>query len=95
MCVANANGDYICFIDDDETASEYWINNLYDTMKKYKSDGVFGYVETVFDKKIPAHFHNREFYFTPVGETGTRAYYYFTTNALIKSEILKNEDGPF
>ncbi len=29
-CVENTSGRYICFIDDDETASESWIKNLFD-----------------------------------------------------------------
>ncbi len=30
-----------------------------------------------------------------MGGTGTKALFYFTTNALIKAEILKSEPGPF
>ncbi len=91
LSVENASGDYICFIDDDETASELWIQNLYDAMIKYNADGVFGYTEPIFDNNIPLHFRRREFYFTPVGETGTEASFYFTTNAIVKSDIIKNE----
>ncbi len=94
-CLANAKGDFICFIDDDETASEYWIWNLYETLKYFNADGVFGYVEAVFAENIPFEFQNREFYFSPVGGTGTKAFYLFTTNVLIKSNLIKNEKVPF
>ncbi len=95
LCVENSSGDYICFIDDDEIASELWVQNLYDAMIKYNADGVFGYTEPVFDNNIPLHFRRREFYFTPVEETGAEASFYFTTNAIVKSEIIKNEKVPF
>ena len=94
-CVENASGEYICFIDDDETASESWIKNLYDALIKYNADAVFGYVETIFDKRIPSHFQLREFYFSPVGRTGTKALFYFTTNAIVKTKLIKSEKIPF
>ena len=94
-CVENALGEYLCFIDDDETASESWIKNLYDALIKYNADAVFGYVEPVFDQKIPLHFQHREFYFSPVGKTGTEALFYFTTNAIVKADLIKSEDIPF
>lgn len=95
VCVQHSNGRFICFIDDDETASDTWINNLYNAIINYNSDGIFGYVEPIFDKDIPAQFHKREFYFSEVGETGTKAKFYYTTNAIIKSELIKSEEGPF
>jgi succinoglycan biosynthesis protein ExoM len=95
VCVENATGDYICFIDDDETADKNWIGNLLDCFQKFNADGAFGYVEPVFDKGVPSHFKNRSFYFSPMGKTGSLAKFFFTTNAIVKSELIKNEDGPF
>ena len=94
-CVNNSTGNFICFIDDDETASDLWIKNLHDTLHIYDADGVFGYVEPIFDPKIPSPFRKREFYFSPVGETGSKALFYFTTNALVSSNIIKSEAIPF
>ncbi|MDH3267266.1 MAG: glycosyltransferase [Ignavibacteria bacterium] len=94
-CVANATGDYICFIDDDEIASENWITRLYEALSAFNADGVFGYVEPIFDENIADNFKKREYYFSTVDKTGSTAKFYFTTNALIKAELLKNEKIPF
>lgn len=95
VCVENATGDYICFIDDDETADQNWIGNLLDCVHKFNADGAFGYVEPVFDNRIPNHFRQREFYFSPLGNTGSIAKFYYTTNCIIKTELIKSEDIPF
>lgn len=95
MCVSNSSGIFICFIDDDETASENWVINLYDSLIKYNADGAFGYVQAVFDKNIPDYLRKREFYFTNVPPTGSLAGFYYTTNAIIKSELVKRENPPF
>jgi succinoglycan biosynthesis protein ExoM len=95
VCVENATGDYICFIDDDETADKNWIGNLLNCVHKFNADGAFGYVEPVFDHIIPGHFKQREFYFSAVGNTGSIAKFYYTTNCLIKTELIKSERIPF
>lgn len=95
ISVENATGDFICFIDDDETADENWISNLLDCIHEFNADGVFGYVEPVFDNKIPEHFKQREFYFSPLGNTGTNAKFYYTTNCIVKARLIKSEHIPF
>jgi glycosyltransferase involved in cell wall biosynthesis len=95
MGVQNAAGDFICFVDDDETATKDWIQNFYNTVSKYNADGAFGHVEAFFDESIPEYLQKREFYFSTIGETGTEAKVYFTTNTIVKSELIKNADGPF
>lgn len=94
-CVENSSGKFICFIDDDETASTEWIISFYNAVSKYNADGAFGYVEPVFDNSIPEHFRKREFYFSKFGETGLESRFYFTTNAIVKADLVKNEQGPF
>jgi glycosyltransferase involved in cell wall biosynthesis len=95
MSVKNASGKYICFIDDDETADENWISNMINFLLKFDADGAFGYVEPFFDKAIPDYLQKREYYFSPLGETGAKARAYFTTNAIIKSELLLSEKVVF
>lgn len=95
LSVLNATGDFICFIDDDETASINWIQNLYNAVTFYNADGAFGYVEAIFDKAIPLDLQKREYYFSTLGETGKEAEAYFTTNAIIKARIIKSERMPF
>jgi succinoglycan biosynthesis protein ExoM len=40
--VANARGNLIAFLDDDEVPEKYWLLNLYNTMKELAVDGVLG-----------------------------------------------------
>ena len=95
MSVKNASGEYLCFIDDDETADENWIMNLLKCILDFRVDGAFGYVEPVFNENIPDYFKHREFYFSSVGTSGSKARYYYTTNCMIKSELIKTENIPF
>jgi len=95
LAVQQARGDYICFIDDDETASINWIQNFFIALHLYKVDGAFGYVKPIFDENIPLYLRKREYYFNPIGKTGTEAKYYYTTNAIINSKIIKSERVPF
>jgi len=91
VCIENSSGKFICFIDDDETASDTWISNLYDAVIRYNADGVFGFVEPVFDVRIPLHFRKRDFYFSQVKPTGENAEFFYTTNALIRAEWVKKD----
>lgn len=95
ICVANSEGAYICFIDDDETADENWINNLLTCLVKHNADGAFGYVQPVFDPRIQERFRHSEFYFSPVDEDGTEAKYFYTTNCIIRRELIQSEKTPF
>ncbi len=95
VCVENATGHYICFIDDDETADKNWIVNLLDCVQKFNADGVFGYVIPRFEEGINDKFKQREFYFSKMSESGSHARFMFTTNALVKSEIIKKNNVLF
>ncbi len=95
MCVKNATGKFICFIDDDETASKNWVSSHYNALLKFNADGAFGYTKPIFDVKIPDHFKNRKFYFTFVGVTGGITRFYFTTNTIVRADLIKSEAIPF
>lgn len=95
VCIQNAAGDYLAFIDDDEIADENWLNRLYNCIKKYNADGVFGYVIPIFEDDIQEQFKVREYYFSSIGETGTIAKFYYTTNSLLKTTLLVNNSINF
>lgn len=88
----NSTGSYLCFIDDDETASKGWVLNLYEAIIRYDVDGAIGNVEPVFEKTIPIAFRNKKFYFSTVGKTGDKAKFYYTTNAILKTQIIKEQN---
>ncbi|GIU70321.1 MAG: hypothetical protein KatS3mg002_1557 [Candidatus Woesearchaeota archaeon] len=88
----NCSGNYIAFIDDDETAGPNWIKTLIDCSNKYNADVVFGYVIPIFDECAPDWLKQRELYFRPLGSTGSEPNFWYTTNCIIKSNIVK-ENG--
>lgn len=51
--VANAEGDFIAFIDDDEFPDTQWLLRHYMALKVYKADGVLGPVIPHFDIEPP------------------------------------------
>ena len=95
VCVQEASGKFLSFIDDDEVASESWLINHYNTLKTLNADGSFGFVVPVYNNNIPNHFRNRDFYFSEMLKTGSESNHCFTTNAFISAELLKNEPVPF
>jgi len=52
--LANAEGDFIAFIDDDEYPESDWLLNLYKTCVERKGDGVLGPVQPYFENEPPA-----------------------------------------
>ena len=47
-------GDFLAFIDDDETASENWLVGLIETAETTEADAVLGPVQAVYDKRRAA-----------------------------------------
>src|SRR5205809_7153385 len=52
--IANATGDYVAFIDDDEFPIREWLVTLFDAINHHGSDGVLGPVKPHFDDQTPA-----------------------------------------
>ena len=95
MGINNATGQYIAFIDDDEIADKQWIYHLLSTSNKYDADGVFGYVDAIFPSDTPDWLKQRTIFFKPMRETGSSPLFLYTTNCLIKSDIIKNNNVQF
>lgn len=95
LAVDKAQGDYILFIDDDEYACKNWVILLLEAQKKYNADGVFGTVNSHFEKGTPTWITSNYVFNRVSHSTGTEAHYKRTGNCLIKSSLLKNHPGPF
>lgn len=95
MALEKSSGQYFAVIDDDETADQYWIRNLIDALVKYNADAVFGYVIPVFEPNLAQWKKQREIYFLPVGKTGDRPLFHYTTNCLVKADKVKKFDLRF
>lgn len=89
MAIDKSSGHYIAIIDDDETADNYWIRNLIDTILRFNADVVFGYVIPVFDSNIAQWMKQREIYFNLMGKTGDPPLGYYTTNCMIKASNVR------
>lgn len=71
--VAEADGEFIAFIDDDELPSPEWLESLISTQRAYKADVVMGPVRPVFDRVPPRlrATYRRFFSKTSTAPTGT------------------------
>ena len=95
--VANASGDYLAFIDDDEFPAEDWLLNLLKGCHEYNADGVVGPVLRHFDEKPPrwiekGNFWQRAMYATGLVMEGVQGR---VNNALMKKEIFDGQKEPF
>jgi succinoglycan biosynthesis protein ExoM len=95
--VANAEGDFLAFIDDDEFPDANWLLTLFNTCNAYNVDGVLGPVKRHFDETPPAWMLKSRFYDRRVNQTGMRVDWQEarTGNVLLKRSILKDDAMPF
>jgi glycosyltransferase involved in cell wall biosynthesis len=95
--VANADGDFIAFIDDDEFPTDEWLLILFKTCMERGVDGVLGPVKPHFDDPPPqwvidGRFHDRDTYPTGLvidwrkGRTG---------NVLLRKHVFARFEEPF
>jgi succinoglycan biosynthesis protein ExoM len=96
--VANARGEYLLFIDDDEIATPVWASALLEAAEQYRADGVFGPLIPTFDKDAPEWIRKgqcRLLGAMPNLVTGAEAVKTWTGNCLIRARILERTPGPF
>jgi glycosyltransferase involved in cell wall biosynthesis len=95
--VANATGEYVALIDDDEFPIPEWLHSLFTTCKKYNVDGVLGPVKRHFDEIPPSWMLKSRFYDRTVNPTGMRVEWHEarTGNVLLKREIFIGDANPF
>lgn len=88
--VKEAAGRWLAMIDDDEFASEDWLENLMRAAADYDADVVFGPVLPVFEERTPAWIIEGGFFERPRSATGTRVDWHEarTGNALIRRELV-------
>jgi glycosyltransferase involved in cell wall biosynthesis len=95
--IAQADSDYVAFIDDDEFPVKDWLLTLFRAGKAFGADGVLGPVEPFFDVEPPAWVKAGRFFDRPRHETG-----FFidwtegrTGNLLFRRGILRDVAEPF
>ena len=66
-----AKGKFIAFIDDDETADPAWLEVLFECMKKYGADAVFGPVTPILPPDCARWLRKGRFFDRPHHEDGS------------------------
>lgn len=94
-CVELSQAPYLAFIDDDETATETWLQQLMDTLVRYDADGVFGPVVPRLPADSPEWIIRGRFFEWPRPLTGSEASEPATGNALISAQWMRRWPGPF
>jgi len=95
--VANAGGDFLAFVDDDEFPVKNWLLILYKTCVDYKVDGVLGPVLRQFDEEPPRWIEKSRFYTRTINATGSPVQWQEarTGNVLVRKNILAEGEQPF
>jgi succinoglycan biosynthesis protein ExoM len=95
--IANAEGDLIAFIDDDEHPVNEWLWTLVKSCQEYGADGVLGPVMPSFEREPPEWVKKGKFFDRPTFITGYRLNWDQTRtgNVLFRREILNPGEPPF
>jgi len=67
-CVDTARGEWIAFIDDDEVATEHWLQHHYDTATRDKLDLAFGPVVSIYPDHAPDWIRKIDLHSISVGD---------------------------
>ena len=95
MGVANATGEYIAFIDDDEHTDSGWLNKLYQTLHQYQADVVFGPVNGDLPSNAPAWLVEGHFFEQEHLKTGSVSPVRGTGNVLLRVNVIPDRLAPF
>ena len=95
--IANASGEFIAFIDDDEFPDKQWLLMLFQTANRDDVAGVLGPVKSHFDEKPPDWVIGCKFFDRPGHPTGFVIWWTEgrTGNVLVKRSILSPGEPPF
>ena len=94
-CLDHATGDFLAFIDDDETASPGWLAALLTTAEATGADAVLGPARAIYMESAPAWMKRGDFHSTlPVRVRG-RIETGYTCNVLLRRRATSLTNGRF
>jgi succinoglycan biosynthesis protein ExoM len=95
--IEHAAGDFVAFIDDDESPTDRWLLTLLKACAEYHVDGVLGPVKPRFDERAPAWVIKGGFYDRATYPTGFVIDWSKgrTGNVLLKKAIFEKDRPPF
>lgn len=85
-CLDSATGDFLAFIDDDETASREWLTQLLETARCTAAAAVLGPVRAHYGQSAPAWMRRGDFHSTLPVRVGGEIRTGYTCNALLRLE---------
>ena len=90
--VANAKGEFVAFIDDDEAPTRSWLLNLFKACHSFHADGVLGPVLPYYEVEPPKWVVEGRFYERPSHKTGEVLHWKNTRtgNVMLKKNIFKS-----
>jgi len=83
-CVEHSTGDYLAFIDDDETASEDWLAELLEVAESTGADAVLGPVQAVYPDDAPGWMKRGDFHSTAPAWVNGEIRTGYTCNVLLR-----------
>jgi len=97
LALAQAGGEFVAFIDDDEIPGRDWLLRLLETCERLSCDGVLGPVTPYFDNAPPQWIVKGGFFDRPNHPTGLLLHWTDcrTGNVLFRRAILHSEAEPF
>ena len=89
---ASQDSDFIAMLDDDETATPQWLEELLVNQKKFNATIMSGPVLAVYreEQQVPTWIKAGDFYSFPRYETGREMETAFTGNVMFSTKLLKN-----
>lgn len=95
--VANAEGEFVAFIDDDELPAGDWLRTAFRACNKYQADGVLAPVRPYFEHEPPPWLIKGRFCERPEHPTGYQLRWRETRtgNVLFRRRILDGMEEPF
>lgn len=95
--VANAKGEFIAFVDDDEVPEPSWLLRLYTTCIEFRADGVLGPVLPFYHVPPPKWVVRGRFHDRPSHKTGEVLHWTNTRtgNVLLRRAIFDNDENAF
>jgi cellulose synthase/poly-beta-1,6-N-acetylglucosamine synthase-like glycosyltransferase len=95
--LANATGDYLAFIDDDEFPEPHWLATLLAACERYGADGILAPVNPHFDQPPPPWLLKGGFFDRPQHPTGHRMEWQHcrTGNVLLKRSAVASSGLTF
>ena len=95
--IANAEGEFVALIDDDEFPTASWLLTLFKTFRRYSVDGVLGPVRRHFEEAPPAWLEKSKLYDRSIPSTGVEVDWREarTGNALLKRDLFAGDPVPF